>query len=294
MGSGAETGGDAWALAVPVLLLVIMACMGMELQWADFRRVREVPRAALVGLLGQMVALPLVGLAISSWPGLSPTIAVGVLLLTACPGGSTSNIFSYLAGANVALSVTLTALSSTLCFFTIPFWLRVAVDRFGTSLELGPPGGLPVVPMIAQLFVVTLLPIAIGMAVRASWPEWSERVRLPLRRAATGLMAGAIVLIVGSEWSSVLEHFRSAAGLALTLVITTLASGYLASRAAGLELRDAFTLSIEIGLQNGALATMIIVSLLGQRELIVFPGTYAVLSLVPVALWTLWMRRRIG
>ena len=117
----ASSYGAQWLdVAVPLALVVMMVCMGMELVLADFRRVLEMPRATVVGLAGQMLLLPAAGLAFAHWPGFAPEVALGVVILTACPGGATSNIFSYLARAHIALSLTLTSLSSVLCFATIP------------------------------------------------------------------------------------------------------------------------------------------------------------------------------
>lgn len=281
-----------YALAVPVILLVIMICMGMELTTADFRRVAEFPRATLVGLVGQMIVLPIAALVFAHAPGLSPEVAIGIMIIAACPGGATSNVFSYLGRANIALSVTLTSFSSVLCFLTIPLWINLAIDTFGAGMAGGTTTvRLPVGRTVLQLFVVTLLPVAIGMGIRARWPEITERVRAPLRRAMAVLMGAALFLIVGSEWDEVFQHFQASAGAALLLVSAMLVIAYLLARAARLDGIDAFTISIEVGLQNGALATMIVVSLLARPELIVFPGTYAVLSLLPVALWTIVMRR---
>lgn len=295
MDPAANAGGSAYELIVPVLLLVIMICMGMELVADDFRRVRDEPRSPLVGLLGQLVLLPLVGLAFSSWPGFAPEVAIGIVILVACPGGTTSNIFSYVARANLALSITLTALSSMACFLTVPFWMYVALSWYGAEVGLGEAAvQLPVGRTIGQLFVVMLLPVIIGMSIRARWPEWANRVREPLRRGTTALMGAAVVLILGNEWSAILEHFETASTAALVLVSLTLALGYALARLGGLDERDAFTISIEVGLQNGALATMIVVTLLQRSDLIVFPGAYVVLSLMPVLLWTLVMRRRFA
>ncbi len=293
MEAAPSIGGSWYDFAVPVILLVIMVCMGMELVLADFRRVMAMPRAALVGLTGQMIVLPATGLAFAHWPGFPPEIAIGVVIITACPGGATSNIFSYLARANIALSVTLTAISTLLCFVTIPLWINLGVDLFSANMDLGASTlRLPVGRTIVQLFVVTLLPVAIGMGIRARWPATSNSVRPPLRRGMAILMAASVVIIVGSEWQNVVVHLERSAGAALILVAGMLGVAYALARGSRLEERDAFTISIEVGLQNGALATLIVVSLLGRPELIVFPGTYAVLSFLPVSAWTLAMRRR--
>ncbi len=290
--TGIEESG--YVVAVPLILFAIMTSMGMELVPADFRRVVELPRAALVGLAGQMLLLPTVGLAFAHWPGFPPEIAVGVVIITACPGGATSNVFSYLARANVALSLTLTSLSSVLCFATIPLWINLGVGLFGGGMEAGAsPLQLPIGRTAAQLFFVTLLPVSIGMAVRARWPEASERWRVPLRRGMALLMVVSVLIILASEWEGVVQNLESSAVAALVLVSAMLALAWAIARASRLGDRDAFTISIEVGLQNGALATAIVVSLLRRPELIVFPGAYAVLSFFPVTAWTLAMRRRV-
>ena len=283
-------GGNWWDLAVPVILLVIMVSMGMELALADFRRVLAMPRAAGVGFLGQMLLLPAVGLGFAHWPGFTPEIAIGIVIITACPGGATSNVFSYLARANLALSVTLTALSCAVCFATIPLWVDLALARFGAG---DGPASLPLAATAARLFLVTLLPVAVGMGIRARWPGWAQRVRTPVRRSMAVLMGVALVAILASEWEAVVRDLETSAVAATSLVRGMLAAAWTLARASRLGPRDAFTISIEVGLQNGALATMIVVSLLERPELLVFPGAYAVLSFLPVTAWTLAMRRKI-
>ena len=292
MNEASELGGRWYDLAVPLILLIMMISMGTELVVADFKRVLEMPRATLVGLTGQMLVLPLVGLAFAHWPGFSPAVAVGIVIITACPGGATSNIFSYLARANVALSVTLTSLSSVACFATIPFWIGLGLERFGGALASGEAAvELPFTRTAIQLFLVTLLPVSIGMGVRARWPDFCARVRVPLRRSMASLMTVAIVIIVGSEWEEVARNLGASTVAAFVLVIVMLTLAHTAARALRIESRDAFTIAIEVGLQNGALASMIVLNLLHRPEFIVFPGAYAIFSLFPVAGFT-WMRRR--
>lgn len=290
---GAGIDGSWYDLVVPVALLVIMICMGMELVLADFRRVLEMPRATAVGLVGQMLVLPAAGLAFAHWPGFPPEVAVGIVIMAACPGGVTSNVFSYLARANIALSVTLTTLSSMLCFATIPLWVHVGLALFDEGAG-GAGLRLPIGRTSVQLFAVTLLPVVIGMGIRHRWPAFSDRVRVPLRRSMVVLMVAAIGSILASEWEGVVGKLESSAIAALLLVSAMLGLAYGLSRASRLDERDAFTISIEVGLQNGALATMIVVTLLRRPDLLVFPGAYAVLSLVPVSIWVLAMRRSVS
>ncbi len=293
MNEASELGSRWHDMVVPLIILIMMIAMGTELRLADFKRTLEMPRATLVGLAGQMIVLPLVGLAFAQWPAFSPEIAIGIIIVTACPGGAMSNIFSYLARANVSLSVTLTALSSVLCFVTIPFWIGLGFDLFGASTGSGTHAiELPFVRTALQLFVVTILPISIGMAIRARRPELCEKLRNPMRRTTTILMAITIVVVVGSEWENVLRDLGAASVAALGLVVGMLALSFLAARGAQLDQRDAFTVSIEVSLQNGALATMIPLSILKMPELIIFPGAYALVAMIPVAAFTALTRYR--
>jgi BASS family bile acid:Na+ symporter len=286
-----EASPDIWIqLAVPILLVVIMTSMGLELTPADFRRVVEMPKPVIVGLLGQLVLLPLLGLAFAEILGLSPELAVGVAIITACPGGAPSNIFSYLARANIALSVTLTALSSVATLATIPFWVNVGLSRFMGDQQAF---SLPIGQTMAQLFAVALLPVALGMLARARRPDWAAWLRPRLRPAIAVLFATAAVLIVTTQWETLKRDIAVAMPASIALCLIALALAFALARTAGLVQRDAFTVSIEVGLQNGALGSMIAINLLKRPDLVVFPGAYALLAFVPVALWTIvWRRRR--
>lgn len=279
-------------IALPLILFLIMISMGMELTLDDFKRVAAMPRAACVGLAGQMLLLPAVALAFAHWPGFDPMISLGIVIVAACPGGATSNLFSYLARANVALSITLTSLSSTLCFLTIPFWIDLGIRLFIDPSGASEPIELPLGRAVAQLFGVTLVPVAIGMATRARWPEQSARVRGRLRRVMSAVMAVTIVIVIATQWETVAHNLDAAAAGAFGLITGMLALAWTIARVCRLDARDAFTISIEVGLQNGALASTIVLSLLGRPELMVFPGAYLVISFVPVSAWTAFMRTR--
>jgi BASS family bile acid:Na+ symporter len=285
-----DASADIWIqLAVPVLLVVIMTSMGLELTLADFKRVAEMPRPVIVGLLGQLLLLPLLGLGFAEVAGLSPELAVGVVIITACPGGAPSNIFSYLARANIALSITLTALSSMATLFTIPLWVNVGLSRFmGDQLAFS----LPIGQTMAQLFAVALLPVALGMLARARRPDWAAWLRPRLRPAMVVLFVAATSLIITTQWETLKRDIAVAMPASMALCLIALALAYVLARTAGIVQRDAFTISIEVGLQNGALATMIAINLLKRPDLVVFPGAYALLAFAPVALWTIAFRAR--
>ena len=281
---------DLWLqITVAVALILIMLSMGLELGIDDFRRIWSIPRPALVGLASQLLLLPCLGFAFARFSGLPPELAVGVVIITACPGGAPSNIFTYIAGANVALSVTLTAVSSMITIVTIPLWVNLGLEIFlGEHEELH----LPALQTSARLLVITIIPVTLGMAVRARFGERVEPWRPRIKRVMTVLFFLAATVIVGQQWDVLKRDFVVAAGSALSLVLIALAVAFVVTRLFRLDRRDAFTISVEVGLQNGALATLIVVNLLERGELLIFPGAYAVLAMLPVALWTLLYRAR--
>ena len=283
-------------ILLPMCVVMIMTAMGLELTLADFRRVVSSPRAAAVGLGGQMLLLPLLGFAFALAPGripgldtpMRPEVAVGIIVIVACPGSAPSNVFPYIARGNTALSISLTAVSSVLTVATIPMWVSLAVSVFyGEGTEIRIPLGRTLV----QLCSVTLLPVGMGMLIRARDAELAGGLRRILQHAVPWLFVAVLVLIVMTRWDDFARNIPVAGPTALLLSVTALVSAFALARLASLERRDAFTIAIEVGLQNGALASLIIVNLLKRPEFLVFPSVYAVLAAIPVTAWTLWFRR---
>ena len=281
---------ETWLqIAVVVLVVAMTGSMGVELEPADFRRVLRQPRATIVGLSGQLLLLPVLTIAFAYLGGLEAELAAGAMIIAACPGGPPSNVFTFLAGANTALSITLTALSSVLTILTTPLWIWVGIRLF---LHDSATVEIPVERVVGQLFFVILVPIAAGMSLRAKRPAWAARIRRHLRPVLATTMAASFVLIVLSQGSSLVYELRDAAPAAAALSVLALGTAQMWGRLWGLSTIDAFTVSIEVGLQNGALAALIVVNLLGRLDLIAFPGAYALIAFVPVTIWTAWFRRR--
>ena len=272
------------AIQIFVLIIVFLSMtgMGLELTLDDFRRLRQAPRAAMIGTVGQLVLLPLLGLAFGYFTRPPTAVLAGLIIISACPGGAASNMFSYLAGANVALSVSLTAISSVASIVTIPFWLGVG---FYVLLEESARVVVPFDRVLGQLFVAVLIPIALGMMVRVRFPDFAARVRRHLRRT----MAVSVTLVLGGllyvQWETISAQIQTAGFLALALVMAALTLGWVWAKSTGLNDKDAFTVSVEVGMQNGALASLIVLSVLQRPEFILFPGGYVFVSFLPVGLW---------
>ncbi|MDG2193279.1 MAG: bile acid:sodium symporter family protein, partial [Polaribacter sp.] len=145
---------------LPLSLAIIMLGMGMTLIPADFTRIIKYPKAILIGLTNQLILLPLIGFALAMAFDLSPVMAVGIMILAACPGGPTSNLITQVCKGNIALSVTLTALASFISIATIPFIISYALEYFGRNT--GVTIKLPILDTILQIMAITVIPISIG------------------------------------------------------------------------------------------------------------------------------------
>ena len=155
---------------LPVALGVIMLGMGMTLTLDDFKRIIKFPKAAIIGLVCQLIMLPLLGFGLAGVLFDTPELAVGFILIALCPGGATSNIISHLAKADLALSVSLTAVSSTITNFSIPVLLNIALFTYmGGEQAIQ----LPIIKTFIQIFGVTILPVSIGMLIKQKYPAFA-------------------------------------------------------------------------------------------------------------------------
>ncbi len=202
----------------------------------------------------------------------------GLLLLAVCPVGGISNTYNYLARASTALSVTLTALSCLLAVVTMPLLSSVF------EVVLGRPFGFraPVGPLAAQILVMLVLPVAVGMTIRSRAPDFALRHEKAFRRAASVSIVLLLGFIVWSEWSRFVANFAVSAGAAGLFVLLAMAAGGLAAVAAGADRRERFTLSVEFATRNAAIAAAVAVTLLGDTRFAVFATTYFVTEAVPI------------
>jgi BASS family bile acid:Na+ symporter len=258
---------------LPLALFLIMFGMGLTLSLADFKRVILSPKAKLVGLCCQLLLLPLVALGLVKVLGLSGEIAVGLMLIAACPGGPTSNIITHLAKGDTALSVTLTAFSSVLTVFTLPLIVGASLQVFVAESREIP---FPVGTVIAQLIVVTILPIALGMFVRAKRPVASARLESPFNLASIVFLAILIALAVLKE-DNLAAQFREAGPAALLLNLLCMGLGFGVAALASLPTRQRVTIAIEAGIQNGTLALAIALGILGSPRIAVPAVVYSLL-----------------
>ena len=248
--------------------------MGLSLVTQDFKRIFQHPKAIFIGLINQLILLPLVGLGIAVLFPMQPEIAVGIMILAACPGGPTSNLISFMAKADLALSVTLTAFSSLITILTIPFIINFALTYFmeaGTVIELN------ILETIAQIFIIVVIPITIGMLVRRFQPGFAQRMGKPVRIASGIVLALIIIGLVIKERAHFADYFADAGIATFLLNIITMFIGYTSARLFVLPRRQATSIAIEAGIQNGTLAITIAIVLLGNTSFAIPAAVYSLI-----------------
>jgi bile acid:Na+ symporter, BASS family len=276
---------------LPLALAIAMLGMGLSLVPEDFKRITRDPKAVVVGTVCQVLLLPLIGTLITLVVPMQPEIAVGLLVLAVCPGGPSSNLFTYLAKGDVALSVTLTAVSSIVTVFTIPLFTNLALQHFlGESAAIA----LPIGTTTLQIFLITLLPTVIGMAIRNQFPGTARRLERQMSRLAAGLLALVIVLLLAKEGSK-LPGFLVQVGVGVLLLnLVAMLTGFLAGKVFRLPLAQQICIAIEVGIQNGTLAIAITAGLLNNPDMAVPAAIYSLLMYITGFGAILYGRQSIG
>ena len=241
-------------LVIPILS-ILMFDLGLTLRLGDFKLLARRPRPVVVGLLGQLVVLPLVAYALAVAFQLPPLFFVGMVLIACCPGGSSSNVFSMLAGGDVALSVTLTALSSLITLVTVPVILAWAVAVSGA--EAVGAVHLPVGNLLLQNIVLMAVPIALGVTVKHWWPVAASRMARVLGKVAfPALMLLAGIFFVQHKLT-IIDNFGQLGTCVLALILLAIGVASMMARVARLSGQVRRTIVIEVGMQNAAQAIAI-------------------------------------
>ncbi len=239
-------------IVLPILML-LMFDLGLTLRVEDFGRVFLRPWPIVVALVGQLVLLPLVAVGLAWLFHLPPVFFIGLVLIACCPGGSASNVFSRLAGGDVALSVTLTALSSAITLFTIPLVMDVVTRLVGESVGIS----LPVGNLIKQNLVLMLLPVLLGIGLHYACPTAADRTDRILSRLAFPLLLVLITVFYIQHYRTILDNL-GLLGLCVTaLILTAVGCSSLLARLVKNSPKQRRTVVIEVGMQNAAQAIAI-------------------------------------
>ena len=276
-------------IVLPILTL-LMFDLGLSLKFEDFGRVFQHPWPIAVALLGQLVLLPLIALGLAWAFRLPPVFFIGLVLIACCPGGSSSNVFSKLAGGDVALSVTLTALSSVITLFTIPLIMSWATTLVGESVGIV----LPVGNLIKQNLVLMLLPVLLGIGLHYAWPVAAEKTDKVLGKLAFPLLLVLITVFYIQHHRTILDNL-GILGLAVTvLILVAIGCSSLLSRLVRTDARQRRTVVIEVGMQNAAQAIAIASSpLVFDNEQMAIPAIlYSLMMNVVLLIYVGVVRKR--
>ncbi len=259
---------------LPVALFIIMIGIGMTLTLRDFRLVAVYPKGLIIGTFAQILLMPLIAFALASMLGLSPAIAVGLVIIAACPGGTTSNLFVLLSRGNIALSIVLTVSASLITILTLPLFTNLALQHYvGESEAIN----LPVGRTVGMLIGIVLFPVAIGMIVRSRAPHLAQRAE-----SVVSLFGGIVLaaLVVGLMWGAKgqLGSLLAQAGPATILLnLAGVSVGLLAGRAAGLSQRESMAVAVELGIKNSTIALLVTLTLLESSTMSIPAAVYGVL-----------------
>lgn len=259
---------------LPLALALIMFYLGLTLRVADFRRVFQRPRAIIVGLVGQLAMVPLLGVLIAWSTGLDPVMAVGFMVVAACPGGVSSGLFTRLAHGDVALSISLTAVTSVIAMFSLPLVVDASMRLFmGTGLSVEfPMGG-----MVRKIFLLTTLPVLAGIALRAWKTRWIERIEPLAARTATMLFALIVLSTFWDQRQVLIRHFGSIGPASFLLNLIVLTGAWLLGQQARLSRSDRISIVTECGLHNSAVGIYVCMELLGSPAMSVPSVVYALM-----------------
>jgi len=238
---------------VPITMFGLMFGMGLTLAPADFRRVLSVPKAVIVGLFLQLLALPAIGLGLAISFELSAMLALGLVAVAACPGGTMSNIVVHMGKGDTALSITLTATATLVTLFTLPLWINYSMsvlDGAETAVQM------PILSTVLQLGSFTFLPVTLGMFVRSRWPVLISHEPKISKISAVAMIIAFLTAAVMDEDSTLSSATALFIPATLYLIIAV-AAGYGIPRALGLDRKTSSTIAVETTLKNILLSMFI-------------------------------------
>lgn len=279
-------------VVLPLALAFIMFSLGIGLTGQDFLRVGQRPMAFCIGALHQVVLLPVMAVLCIWVFGISGTMAVGVMILAACPGGVTSNILTKLAKGDVALSVSLTAVISLASMITVPLILAYAAKAY--QGENAPQ--IDITATALTMFAITVVPIALGLVLRRLAPGPVTRLEPLISRVATLLFAVIVLAAIAGNWELFLQQLPLLGPILITLLALLTLIGFVVPRLLGRSRLEAKTISIETGVQNGtlgiAVATLILSDTTGISPYALPSAAYGVFMYL-IILPVLFLYRRM-
>jgi BASS family bile acid:Na+ symporter len=275
------------------ILSIVMFSIALDLKPADFRALLRAPKALLTGMVSQFLVLPALTFAMLSLTNPRPSIALGLILVAACPGGNISNFITHRAGGNAALSVSMTGIATIAAILFTPVNVAFWGNLYAPTRDLLRDTALDPVSIAITVFFMLILPLALGVIVNVRKPGLAARIRKPMQWLSMAIFIAFIVLALAANWGFFLAHAAAVAGLVLLHNALALLGGYLSATAARLSDYDRRAITIETGIQNSGLGLVLIFAFFGglggMAVTAAFWGIWHAIS--GLALASLWSRR---
>jgi BASS family bile acid:Na+ symporter len=273
---------------LPLALFIIMMGMGLSLVTADFKRVILFPKAVALGLILKLIFTPLLTFALLYFIPLQPELAVGFILLAACPGGATTNLLTNLANGDVALSITLTAIASVITVFTIPFIVNFGLDIYMNETQ---EINLPFFKTVGQILAITVVPVVFGMIINKRFPVFAQKSVKPVKIISAVFLVLIIAAVMIKERENLVEFFKKVGPLALILNLAGMLAGYLITKLFTKNKKQSVTVGIEVGVVNGTLGIAIAAGILHNSAMTIPSAIYSII-MFPAAMLMIYIGTR--
>ena len=270
---------------LPFALFIIMMGMGLSLVVDDFRRVLRFPKAVAIGLAIKLVMVPVITFGLLAVFPLESELAVGFILLAACPGGATTNLITHLAKGDVALSVTLTAVASVITVFTIPIFVNLGLEHYvGETRDIHLPFG----KTVAQILAITVVPVILGMLLNKRFPKLALQAEKPVKIISAVFLVLIIAAAMIKEGANMGSYFQVVGPVALIINLAAMSIGYLVTLALTGNKQQAITVGIEVGVVNGTLGIAIAAGILGSSVMTIPSAIYSII-MFPSVMLLIWL-----
>ena len=274
----------------PIALALIMLGLGASLTVKDFTRVAQNPKEFFVGLICQLVLLPIIAYLLIIILKTPIELALGVMLIAAAPGGVTSNVLTKFANGDVALSISLTAITSLISIVSVPYIVFLSIEIFNINYV---SGDVSMLGISLKMFFVVTVPVITGMILRRLANNFIENNMRIIEKVSIGLFVIVFVAIYIEEWDSIIMFLTTAGTIALILNITMMIVGYYVAKFFASGIAQRRCISLECGLQNGTLAVFVGTQLFGNNMTYMVPtAAYALIMMATSVIFVLIIRKQ--
>lgn len=265
--------GTIFTILLPLAIAFIMFSLGLGLKISNFTKIISQPKDVLVGLISQIIILPIIAfILIMLFPSLPPELAVGVMVIAAVPGGATSNMFTSIAKGDVALSISLTAITCLICVVTIPLIAIHSYDYFmGSNIEVS------ILKKSLELFAIVTVPTIIGMIIKGNFNSFANNFENTAKTISSILLAVIIIYAVFKYQSDVLDYFKKAGLITLILNLVMMSVAFYIGRTFATSIKQAKSITLECGLQNGTIAIFVAENIFNGGAFLIPAVTYSLI-----------------